>query len=406
MLEDVTIRYGESHFRLLDRGNLAEALAFFGQVRIVVHPHDLKGLFSSVTHDELSTLLKDGFLEFVFIPDSPVCATYRNSSGLQESDFDFIRLKLETNSGIISDPLTILEFELKRSYPHIRNFSSLLERTKVFPFESIIPTDPVQFVTALKERIVSTQFGTDCCAEIVNYLKPPTVPAGLFHCRFAHGEYGLVAESPLREDVTVTIPSVLPGKPPFKFLPGSFLTAMLDTAFEAAVADKFSTCVEHSELGTACAVHYYASICRIPRTDLERLSVLSEHVFEGMPRVDFAVRSGQKNIIDLIPIIERKNRFSDWCGKIGTDQTLLAAYIKEISKESWVDRLPVKGARFATFTAGGMALEAFTAPLGLPGAATAGGIALGAVDTFLMDRILNGWSPKIYVESLQAFAKP
>lgn len=44
------------------------------------------------------------------------------------------------------------------------------------------------------------------------------------------------------------------------------------------------------------------------------------------------------------------------------------------------------------------------APLGLAGAGTAAGVALAAIDTFMQDRMLSKYSPKIYVQSVAEFA--
>lgn len=78
---------------------------------------------------------------------------------------------------------------------------------------------------------------------------------------------------------------------------------------------------------------------------------------------------------------------------------LLKEYFKEATAATWVDGLPVKSLRWSVFTAIGLGVDA----LGAGGVGTIAATALGAADTFLLDRLLKGWKPTQFIEALRPF---
>ena len=83
------------------------------------------------------------------------------------------------------------------------------------------------------------------------------------------------------------------------------------------------------------------------------------------------------------------------------DQGLVKAYFREVTKGSWVDRLPAKSVRWSIFTGLGFAVDL----LGAQGIGTATGVAISAADAFLLDRLLKGWKPNQFIDdSLDPFA--
>jgi hypothetical protein len=68
---------------------------------------------------------------------------------------------------------------------------------------------------------------------------------------------------------------------------------------------------------------------------------------------------------------------------------LRKAYLSEVSRLGWFEKLPRKTVRWGIFTATSIVLSALTTPA--VGAPT--GAALNAVDYFLVDKLIQGWKP-------------
>ena len=87
---------------------------------------------------------------------------------------------------------------------------------------------------------------------------------------------------------------------------------------------------------------------------------------------------------------------------ISKDGFELERVAEEVSKGSWLEKLPADIGRWLIFTGAGLAAESV-------GGAAAGGLTaacLGAIDTLLVDRLVQGWNPHQFVKGrLERFVK-
>jgi hypothetical protein len=122
--------------------------------------------------------------------------------------------------------------------------------------------------------------------------------------------------------------------------------------------------------------------------------LFAELLLDDARAVREAFNEGKIPISEIVPVILAAGRFKDWLVKQDVDKDIVREYYKEISKGSFIDRLPSKTARWATFLGLGMAAD-----LILPtGVGTASGVALGVFDTFFLDKIAKGWRPNQFVD--------
>jgi len=106
--------------------------------------------------------------------------------------------------------------------------------------------------------------------------------------------------------------------------------------------------------------------------------------------------SGGISFEDALRLIDRTTRFREWLVGLAPDADILAEYHAAIAKEGITDKLPIAAARFAFFTASGAGIDALT---GGSGIGTLAGVSLSAFDTFVIDKILKGWRPNMFVET-------
>lgn len=110
-----------------------------------------------------------------------------------------------------------------------------------------------------------------------------------------------------------------------------------------------------------------------------------------LPDLATAVSSGTVSPAEVWRIRNRESaiRFRRWFHECVRDQPERAVneYVSAIGKKSWIERFPAKVLRFVLTNAASL----------LPGA----GIAASAVDSFLLERIVNGYSPKYLIDDLK-----
>jgi len=116
-----------------------------------------------------------------------------------------------------------------------------------------------------------------------------------------------------------------------------------------------------------------------------------------------AINNKQRGIDDILRLLKRADRFKSWLAKMQPEANIIKEYHRECIATTWADRVPTKTARWALFTGAGLALDGLLHS----GAGTALGVGVGALDTFVIDKLIKGWKPNHFVaKSLLSFVRP
>jgi hypothetical protein len=99
-----------------------------------------------------------------------------------------------------------------------------------------------------------------------------------------------------------------------------------------------------------------------------------------------------------LPILYKGRKFKGWLETRNPDESLIAEYFDGIAKTSWLETLPAKAFRWVT--TGGLGIAAAAAFSPVEGALA--GLGIGAIDMFLVDRLLRGWRPDQFVDATLA----
>jgi hypothetical protein len=132
----------------------------------------------------------------------------------------------------------------------------------------------------------------------------------------------------------------------------------------------------------------------------EQVRRFQDFVLDDARAVREAVNSGRVTLPEIVQLLAKAQKFRDWLDAKDPDVDVVKEYFRAVTEASWVDKLPPKAARWVIFSGVGLVLDAS----GAGGVGTALGLATGAADTFLLDRMLRGWKPDQFVEdSLKPF---
>lgn len=139
-------------------------------------------------------------------------------------------------------------------------------------------------------------------------------------------------------------------------------------------------------------------ICGREKSQAE-LSLFQEFVFEDARALGDSIQFSNRSFKDLLRVLDDGKKFKEWLAKKDIEDGLLREYFRETTAGSWIDKLPPKAVRWSIFQAIGLGVDA----LGGSGLGTAMAMAVGASDTFLLDRIIKGWRPSQFVEEVKDF---
>jgi hypothetical protein len=115
-----------------------------------------------------------------------------------------------------------------------------------------------------------------------------------------------------------------------------------------------------------------------------------DYLSVATPSVREVINSGERTPAEFLQLMEKAGSFRTWLAQQNPSADLIQQMLREKTNVDWLESLPVKGLRFGLFTGGGM-----LADLVAPGSS----VAVGAIDSFLIDRLRKHWRPHYFVEN-------
>ncbi|MBB3873686.1 hypothetical protein [Brevundimonas mediterranea] len=190
-------------------------------------------------------------------------------------------------------------------------------------------------------------------------------------------------------------PHILIGRDP-DFGWGNVLSTLQDYVIDATISQRQSTDLVGSSEIRDLAIHRIDLSLQRAHRSAEQIEGFQTVVFEGAGGLADAYNRGAISFEDALRLIDRSTKFREWLVGLSPDADVLTEYHAAIAKDAITDKLPVATVRFAFFTASGAGIDALT---GGSGIGTAAGVGLSAFDTFVIDRLLKGWRPNMFVEA-------
>ena len=131
--------------------------------------------------------------------------------------------------------------------------------------------------------------------------------------------------------------------------------------------------------------------------DTHTVRLFQEKIISSVCNIREAINSGERDFKDIIPLIDRAERFKSWLGELDNNADLIDEYLQEVSRLGWAEQLPGKSVRFSFIAGAGL-----LADIALPGGiGTALGVTLSALDSFYLDKIYRGWRPDTFVSDFK-----
>lgn len=175
----------------------------------------------------------------------------------------------------------------------------------------------------------------------------------------------------------------------------TILGNVLQTRVDANIAAEFESDILTSNLNTLLLEYKVNDI--LARSSKNRTSINSFsklYLPNGKPIRD-SINSNERSLTEFMKLLEKADKFKSWLSNFDGDGDILTEYYSAVSKETWVDKLPAKGFRWAIFTGAGILSDITIAG----GIGTLIGMGLSLGDTFLLDKMLKGWNPSNFINN-------
>jgi hypothetical protein len=173
-----------------------------------------------------------------------------------------------------------------------------------------------------------------------------------------------------------------------------FLLGLSESKGDIYIASHFDSELVTTKLYSDFINQQLEEIIRQRTTSQKNLDLFGEYVLADCHSIGDAFVEGIITTKELKGLLKKADKFRDWLIKVPEDKNLIGEYYKESTRETFVDKLPVKTTRFVIFEGIGITLDL----LGAGGLGTVAATALSAVDSFVLDKLIKGWKPSQFID--------
>lgn len=169
--------------------------------------------------------------------------------------------------------------------------------------------------------------------------------------------------------------------------------------------------IQDARADTYFAAHYmaelvttpvYSDIIRLKHFDfLQRRKINAQEIdhfhdliVPDFPTIRERINEGGASMADFMKLLDQADRFKIWLRTTNPDEGLIQSYYRAATEKTWAEKLPTKVTRFAIATGIGVAVDALSST----GVGLLGGLGVGALDAFYLDRFIKGWRPNQFIE--------
>lgn len=155
-----------------------------------------------------------------------------------------------------------------------------------------------------------------------------------------------------------------------------------------------------SELATSSIQEHlvnikFSNIFSKSKKSRDELTNFNKFILNDSFAIREAINSKEKSFNDFIIILHKASKYKDWLSKVEEDNNLIKEYHEAVTQNTWIEKLPAKSIRWSIFTGLGLLLDS----IGGGGLGTLMGLGLSAGDAFLLDNILKGWNPSVFIKN-------
>jgi hypothetical protein len=163
------------------------------------------------------------------------------------------------------------------------------------------------------------------------------------------------------------------------------LVALLDAFSDLVIAAEYGGDFITSDAVAAVIDCRQAFVLRKTERSREQRLQFADVVLDGAPDLAESIDSGDRSFDEFLDVLDRANAFKRWVVGRHPDANLAAEYLKELTRETWLQSMKGKALRYVVCAFAEFADEIV-------------GKSVGAADAFLIDRLIGGWRPNYFVE--------
>lgn len=342
MFDHVVLRRAEGG-QPVSAGQIAEGLLFYQKVHLVFDRGTLMGLVRQIGMPQLLALLQRQDLSAVFCEEMLGTST-NNVGAFRIHSFVAITISSDPIAGELKTPEDRVRFDLEQAgltkAEARRSTKAFLDRVPVRRFTGnhflqggiteAARRDllDVVYVKEAVRRILEVIPGGYSAGHELNFEVIDTKPG--IHV-FTNVDFDSINRRRMAS---------IPAEDPLT--PAHFLSHILEARADFALASFYGGDFVTSASTSAIIQVRYAEILRRSALNTASLQQFSEVVLPDTKTVAEVIDAGERTIAEFLVLLDKAARFKRWTKAINPDENLVRTYMRDISSEGWIQRLPQK----------------------------------------------------------------
>jgi len=169
-----------------------------------------------------------------------------------------------------------------------------------------------------------------------------------------------------------------------EFTPANITSTLLTASVDTLLAGHYGGDYYTSSIVSKIIHLREQQLFRRVGKNLKELDTFTEIVLNGCPDIADVINEGNRSFDEFLELLKKGEKFKKWLHNRSPDESIVSAYLEDVTSIGWLSTLPGKMVRFLSGSAIG-SLEPVT------------GLAVAAGDSFLLEKLTGGWRPNHFI---------
>ncbi|WP_332854860.1 hypothetical protein [Duganella sp. S19_KUP01_CR8] len=378
----------------ISQGKLAEAILYYQNVHVVFDAGTLQALIRSIGTDLILTLLKRGGVSGVYC-DEMLGTNTEGSAATQCHNFVAFTLSGDSNGKSFRSAADRIEHNMrndgitgKKAKNFIKNF---LDIVPVRTFSSNYYSKG-GIIDAATADLQDSNYIQSAARSVIETAAGGYEPGANFRFEILKSEIGHFVFT--NADFTAINRIRARMSPPQDpITPAHILSSFLDARADLILASFYGGDFATSDSTSAIIQLKHSELLRRMEINHSERHQFTEIVLSDAPALAEVIDAGERTFEEFLKLLDQSRRFKEWLHKTNPDEHLVSKYLKDVTKEGWIESTKAKVIRYMLTT-------------GMDAINPVAGIVAGLSDTFVIDKLFKGWRPNHFIEKqLAPFVK-
>lgn len=367
----------------LDIGSLVECMLFYGKTHVVVNQISLRQLFTYFGVDRVIELIEEGLLNIIYT-ETNVGVTTRTVNGTEYHDI----IKFSSPQHSYQDELRKICIDVIGKVGKGRRTAQRIQGLiKVRDHEIIIRE-------GARKSFVDQDYINYSAKRIIQSLIPEKIDVDNVVFQTKQKESGLVVVTNINFLELNQVYHKYTPPTHSTITPGGILSHTLNTESELFFSSNNLSEIATSDLSANLISNKINYLMEKSIRSSEKIQDFQGFVFDDAKSLKEAINGKRIDLDDLIAVLKNSQKFKKWILGLEPDQDLIKSYYAEVTKETFIDKLPGKTTRWSIFTGAGIIADV----VATGGIGTVVGMGLSVLDTFYLEKLISGWKPNQFIE--------